>query len=293
MIAENPSTGCDGSGNVIPLAEATAAPDGGPSASVSTGRTARPTSRGSPPWSSLSSPSANAGKAGIAGNEANTVSATTSRMKMNLERISMSSLCRVGLAGNCQLRKAARSAVSPPPVIVNVPASHMHRAGVLTRTRARSRDSPGHRPGTDRDSRTIRPGHRPAYDQIWTGGMRMEQFDHRSRSAPPDRSRVWIPCAIAVVCRDRRRDRAAGVPRREPRSGAGRSELVVGDVVLCRPHLLGGGGGARRPIVAAQPRRRLPRRRRFGHRVRGRHPVPGLPVDRRSPSTGAGVRRAR
>ena len=46
-IAENPSTGCDGSGNVIPLADVAAAPDGGPSASVSTGRTARPTSRGS------------------------------------------------------------------------------------------------------------------------------------------------------------------------------------------------------------------------------------------------------
>ena len=27
----------------------------------------------------------------------------------------------------------------------------------------------------------------------------MEQFDHRSISAPPDRSRVWVPCAIAVV----------------------------------------------------------------------------------------------
>jgi hypothetical protein len=29
--------------------------------------------------------------------------------------------------------------------------------------------------------------------------MRMEQFDHRSISAPPDRSRVWVPCAIAFV----------------------------------------------------------------------------------------------
>ncbi|HEX4980875.1 MAG TPA: ATP-binding protein [Ilumatobacteraceae bacterium] len=27
----------------------------------------------------------------------------------------------------------------------------------------------------------------------------MEQFDHGSRSAPPDRSRVWVPCAIAVI----------------------------------------------------------------------------------------------
>ena len=27
----------------------------------------------------------------------------------------------------------------------------------------------------------------------------MEQFDHRSKSAPPDRSHVWVPCAIAVV----------------------------------------------------------------------------------------------
>ena len=27
----------------------------------------------------------------------------------------------------------------------------------------------------------------------------MEQFGHRSKSAPPDRSRVWVPCSIAVV----------------------------------------------------------------------------------------------
>ncbi len=205
-------------------------------------------------------PSANAGNAGIAGSDANAVSATRSRMKMNLDRISVSSLCR--RRTDPQLRKSAQSARCPPPVIVNVPASRMHRAGVPTRTRTRSRDSPGRRPGTDRDSGTIRPGPRPAYDQIWTGGMRMEQFDHRSRSAPPDRSRVWVPCAIAVVAVTAGGIVLLGLRVANHGRGAGGSELVVGDVVLRRPHVLGGGGGARRPIVATQPRRLLPRRRR-------------------------------
>src|SRR5258705_3569791 len=45
--AEKPSTGCEGSGKVIPfVVPASAAPEGGPGASVNTGRTARPSSVG-------------------------------------------------------------------------------------------------------------------------------------------------------------------------------------------------------------------------------------------------------
>src|SRR3954447_21847365 len=51
MIDEKPWTGCDGRGKVIPLAEGTRAPLGGPGASVSTGSTARPTRVTSEPCS--------------------------------------------------------------------------------------------------------------------------------------------------------------------------------------------------------------------------------------------------
>src|SRR4029077_6975888 len=48
-IAENPSTGCSGSGNVTPLfgLGVTSAPEGGPPPNVANGRTARPRRRGS------------------------------------------------------------------------------------------------------------------------------------------------------------------------------------------------------------------------------------------------------
>ena len=94
------------------------------------------------------------------------------------------------------------------PVSVRHPSSRAHEAEVPTCTRA----SPGTVPGGDRDTGTIRPGHRPPYCWRRPGGERMEQPDERSSTHAPSTSLrsarvvgavaagvVGAGCAVAVI----------------------------------------------------------------------------------------------
>ena len=200
-----------------------------------------------------------------------------SRMRMDLERIWVSSRCVV--RADRQL-----DVVGLPPVIVSVPTSRMHRAGVPTRTCARSPGQagtpPGHTIGTPVPS--ARDSGPPTIGS-WTGGMRMEQFDHRSKIvAHRTQSRLG-----AVCHRRRRRDGRPGsccsgsgwpTTAQEP---AGLNWWFV--TWFCVGLAYSAVGAA---LVARSSRRRLgavlPHRRWLGGRERDRHRVPPLRLDRGS-----------
>ena len=78
---------------------------------------------------------------------------------------------------------------------VRHPSSRAHEAEVTTQTQA----PPGTVPGGDRDTGTIRPGHRPPYCWRRPGGARMEQPDERSSTHAPSTSLRRARVAGAVT----------------------------------------------------------------------------------------------
>ena len=108
----------------------------------------------------------------------------------------------------------------------------------------------------------------------------MEQFDHRSRSAPPDRSRVWVPCAIAFVAVTAGGIVLLGlrVANHGPEPAGQNWWLVTWFCVGLAYSVVGAA------LVARSSRRNLGVCFLvvgwFGHRERARHPVPRVRLDR-------------